>query len=128
MTDLTTVRRRNLLALFQANAESALARGELPKGMDQRFAAVLQISPSMWSQLKRSRPLGDKLARQIERLTDRPEGWLDESRETGGMTEAERAFVELALALYRASGAKGRRELRREIGRRLESLQSADLE
>ena len=53
------------MALFQDYAEKALAQGSPPKGLEQAFAATLQISPSMWSQIKSSRPIGDKLARQI---------------------------------------------------------------
>ncbi len=60
MTDITTTRRLNVLALFQAYAEKALAAGIAPKGLEQSFAASLEISPSMWSQIKSSRPIGDK--------------------------------------------------------------------
>lgn len=119
--DLSQRRRRNVLALFQQHAEASLARGESPKGMDQRFAATLQISPSMWSQLKSSRAMGDKLARQIECLAGKPAGWLDEAQETSTPTPAERSFLEVALALYRASGARGRRELRHELQQRLDA-------
>ena len=62
--NITLTRRHNVLALFQAYAEKALAAGTAPKGLEQAFAATLQISPSMWSQIKSSRPIGDKLARQ----------------------------------------------------------------
>ena len=43
----TLIRRQNVLALFQAYAEQALAAGTPPKGLEQAFAATLQISPSM---------------------------------------------------------------------------------
>jgi hypothetical protein len=66
VANTTITRRQNALALFQAYAEKALASGASPKGLEQTFAATLQISPSMWSQIKSSRPIGDKLARQIE--------------------------------------------------------------
>jgi uncharacterized protein YoxC len=62
----TLTRRQNALA--QDTAEKAPASGTSRKGLDQSFAATLQISPSMWSQIKSSRPIGDKLARQIEQL------------------------------------------------------------
>lgn len=127
LSDPTTQRRRNVLALFQSYAEAALARGEAPKGLDQRYAAALQISPSMWSQIKSARPIGDKLARQIEHLAGRPEGWLDEGHGHDVPTAAERAFLELALALYRASGAQGRRELRRELQQRLSAAESSSV-
>ena len=57
MSDFTLVRRQNVLALFQRFAERALAQGVPPKGLEQDFAARLQISPSMWSQIKSARPL-----------------------------------------------------------------------
>ena len=33
----------------------------------------------MWSQIKSARPIGDKLARQLESACGRPAGWLDEA-------------------------------------------------
>jgi hypothetical protein len=108
-------RRSNALALFQAHAERALAGGAPPKGLEQAFAAALEISPSMWSQIKSSRPIGDKLARQIERHCGKPKGWLDAAREPDAPTPAERAFADLALAAYRATDAAGRRALRAQL-------------
>ena len=48
VVNITVTRRQNALALFQAYAEKALAAGASPKGLEQAFAATLQISPSMW--------------------------------------------------------------------------------
>ena len=59
MSNITIHRRRNALTLFQAYAEAALAGGAAPKGLEQSFAAKLEISPSMWSQIKSARPIGD---------------------------------------------------------------------
>lgn len=67
------------------------------------------------------------MARQIEPLAGRPEGWLDEGHGHDVPTAAERAFLELALALYRASGAQGRRELRRELQQRLSAAESSSV-
>ena len=92
MTDPTVFRRRNVLALFQAYAESAVATGAAPKGLEQAFAAHVEISPSMWSQIKSSRPIGDKLARQIEQH-----------------------FLALALQAWRASNAEGRKALKAQM-------------
>jgi hypothetical protein len=108
-------RRTNALALFQAHAERAVAGGAAPKGLEQAFAAALEISPSMWSQIKSSRPIGDKLARQIERHCGKPKGWLDAARDSAAPTPAERAFLELALAAHRATDAAGRRALRAQL-------------
>ena len=115
VANTTITRRQNALALFQAYAEKALASGAPPKGLEQTFAATLQISPSMWSQIKSSRPIGDKLARQIEALCAQPAGWLDEARTPHAPSAAEQAFIDLALAAWRASHAAGKRALRQSL-------------
>jgi hypothetical protein len=115
VSNITLVRRRNALALFQDYAEKALAAGGAPKGLEGAFAAVLQVSPSMWSQIKASRAIGDKLARQIEVMTGRPVGWLDESRKDATPAPAETAFLELALTAYRSTNSAGRKVLRSQL-------------
>lgn len=111
----TVTRRQNALALFQAFAEKSLGAGMSPKGLEQAFAATLQISPSMWSQIKSSRPIGDKLARQIESSCDQRPGWLDEARKDAATTIAERAFLELALSAWRSTNGLGRKALRERL-------------
>ena len=115
MTDPTVSRRRNVLALFQAYAESAVATGAAPKGLEQAFAAHVEISPSMWSQIKSSRPIGDKLARQIEQHCAKPAGWLDEEREAACLTPGEQQFLALALQAWRATNAEGRKALKAHV-------------
>lgn len=115
VANITITRRLNALALFQSYAEKALAAGTSPKGLEQAFAATLQISPSMWSQIKSSRPIGDKLARQIESNCAKSVGWLDEARADAGPTPAEQAFLELALAAWRATNSAGRKALRDQM-------------
>lgn len=115
MANITLHRRLNALALFQAHAEKAMAAGAAPKGLEQAFAATLQISPSMWSQIKSARPIGDKLARQIEVLCAKPTGWLDELRKDAAPTPAETALLELALAAWRATNSAGRKALREHL-------------
>jgi hypothetical protein len=115
LTDTTSTRRHNVLALFQAYAEKAVTTGAAPKGLEQAFAATLQISPSMWSQVKSSRPIGDKLARQIEVLCDRPTGWLDAVRKDVAPTPGEAAFLALALQAWRATNSAGRKALRTQM-------------
>lgn len=109
--NITVTRRQNVLALFQAYAEGALAGGTRPKGLEQAFAATLEISPSLWSQIKSARPIGDKLARQIEQHRDKPTGWLDAPQTNPTLTGAEQAFLQLALRAWRATNASGRRAL-----------------
>ena len=125
MANTTITRRQNALALFQAYAEKALASGAPPKGLEQTFAATLQISPSMWSQIKSSRPIGDKLARQIERHHGKPTGWLDEVRESGLVAPAEQAFLDLALKAWRATNSAGRKALREHL-KRTSTTQAAE--
>lgn len=115
VSNITVARRQNALALFQDYAEKALGQGASPKGLEQAFAATLQVSPSMWSQVKSSRPIGDKLARQIEHLQGKPVGWLDEAREVATPTPAEKALMELALTAWRATNSTGRKALRAHL-------------
>jgi hypothetical protein len=111
MPNLTVIRRRNALALFQEFAGAALAEGGAAKGLEQAFAARAQISPSMWSQIKSARTIGDRLARQLEHHGGKPAGWLDEEHEQAPPDPAEERFVELARRVWRSRNAKGRREL-----------------
>ena len=115
MVNITLVRRTNALALFQAHAEDALAKGASPKGLEQAFAEKLQISPSMWSQIKSSRPIGDNLARQMEKLCAKPSGWLDAERASQSLSPSEKVFLELALKAWRSSKSAGRKALRGQM-------------
>ena len=69
----------------------------------------------MWSQIKSSRPIGDKLARQIEKAGGKVTGWLDEVREQSTLTPAEQAFLDLALQAWRGTNAAGRKQLRSTV-------------
>jgi hypothetical protein len=112
VANLTLHRRLNALALFQAHAEKAVAAGAAPKGLEQAFAATLQISPSMWSQIKSARPISDKLARQIEHHLKQPTGWLDAQHgQAPAPDAAEERFITLARTAWRAANAKRKREL-----------------
>lgn len=73
----TVARRKRVLQLLQTFVQEQTSQGVPPKGLEQAFAAKLQISPSRLSQIKNARPIGDKLARQIERMCDKPRNWLD---------------------------------------------------
>jgi hypothetical protein len=108
----TVARRRNVLALHRRFLEGAIAAGLPAKGLDQSFAKKIEISPSMWSQIKSSRPIGDNLARQIERHCEVEVGWLDkEDRPSEVPDAAEERFVAAAREAWRAANAKGKREL-----------------
>ena len=107
------VRRQNALIAFQAFVEAQISAGAPPKGLEQLFAEQLQIKPSLWSMVKSGkRAIGDKLARQMEHHLGKPEGWLDEAHEAPGMTQAEQAFLALALKTWRRSGSDSRKRLK----------------
>lgn len=112
MSNITINRRLNVLTLFQQFAEEQMRAGVAPKGLEQTFAQRLQISPSMWSQIKSSRPIGDKLARQIEAACKQGGGWLDEERASQGLAASEQQFLVLALKAWRGTNAEGRKRLK----------------
>ncbi|SDY06486.1 hypothetical protein SAMN05518854_101119 [Variovorax sp. YR266] len=112
MPNITVARRRNALALHRRFLEEAVAAGLPAKGLDQAFAKKIEISPSMWSQIKSSRPIGDNLARQIERHCNVELGWLDkEDRPSEVPDAAEERFIAAAREAWRTANAKGKKEL-----------------
>lgn len=115
MGNTTVTRRTKLALLLQRFLAERIAEGAPAKGLEQAFAAQLQISPSMLSQIKSSRPIGDKLARQIEALSGEAAGWLDDEQpEARTLPDpAEERFVALARAAWARANARQRRELRR---------------
>ncbi|TWO68504.1 hypothetical protein FN976_23010 [Caenimonas sedimenti] len=116
MSDLAQTRRRNLVHLHKEFMQGMLAGGAPPKGLEMAFAQQLQISASMLSQIKSSRPIGDKLARQVETHTGRPPGWLDlEHEEAAAADEREEAFLAAARHAWRNANAKAKRELLRDM-------------
>lgn len=110
---INTVRRQNALSLFQVFAEERIAAGDQPKGLEGAFAEMLGISSATWSMAKSGkRPIGDKLARQMEHCAGKPPGWLDEERQVEGLTQAEQQFLAAALKAYRDTNSDGRKQLR----------------
>jgi ribosome-binding protein aMBF1 (putative translation factor) len=112
--DFTLHRRTNLNTLLHEFLKTRIAQGAAPKGLEQEFAKQLQISPSMLSQIKSARPIGDKLARQMEVLCGVAAHWLDEAQSTAEPLpdEAEDHIAELARQAWRQCNAKQKRELR----------------
>ncbi len=109
--NVSVTRRLNLLALLQEFAENLVAGGTTTKGIDQAFAERIQVSPSMLSQMKAGRPIGNKIAAQVEALCKRPAGWLDVQHPDQKPSPAEDAFIELARKVWRAQNAKDKRAL-----------------
>lgn len=110
----TLTRRRNLVVLLGGFVKEQVDMGVPPKGLEQAFAAKLQISPSLLSQIKKARPIGEKLARQIEVACGMALGSLDQPVDApADPNAAELAFVDAARSLWRRSNGKQRRTLLR---------------
>ena len=78
--DVARIRLDNAHALFDEFVHATVRRPDAAtlRGLEGRFAERLQIQPSYWSQIKsRSRQIGERLARQFERLCHKPHGWMD---------------------------------------------------
>lgn len=113
MSSITTIRRVNAVALFQAFAEERIAAGVAPKGLESAWAEKIEVSGATWSMAKSgARPIGDKLARQIEQHCGKATRWLDEAREPAGLTPGEQQFLSLALKVYRETNSDGRKRLK----------------
>lgn len=109
-------RRNNLLIIMREFSERELAAGESPVGMLGRIAVQLGLSAGGLSQFKgdakgTARNIGDAAAAQIESKSGKPKGWMDEDHGGDAINPAEAAFIELARATWRATDAKGRRQL-----------------
>jgi hypothetical protein len=118
--NITKLRRQNAVALYRAWAQERMAAGEAAKGLEQAFAGVIAVSASMWSQVKASRPISDRLARQIEHHLHKPSGWLDQQHEEAQVPDdAEQHFLEVARAVWLAANAKRKRELLRTMRKAL---------
>ncbi|RZL64831.1 MAG: hypothetical protein EOP81_07020 [Variovorax sp.] len=113
----TVTRRRNVLLLHRRFLEQAIAAGLPAKGLDQAFALKIEVSPSMWSQIKSSRPIGDTLARQIESHCAVEAHWLDRDDLVADVPPdpAEERFIAAARKAWREANAKGKRDLARAL-------------
>lgn len=113
---IATTRQRNLNSLFQQFAEREVAAGAQPRGLEKSFAELLEIKSTTWSMAKSgARPIGDKLARQIEQRVSLEPGWLDQEREPVGMSAGEQQFLSMALKAYRGTNSAGRKELKQLV-------------
>lgn len=113
MSSIATHRRLNAIALFQAFAEERITAGDPPKGLETAWATCLEVSGATWSMAKSgARPIGDKLARQIEQHCGKEAGWLDAERAPTGLSPGEQQFLGLALKTYRGTNSDGRKRLK----------------
>ena len=127
--DLARTRLDNALALFDefVRATARHADAATLRGLEKRFAERVQIQPSYWSQIKgRSRQIGERLARQFERLCHKPAGWMDQPQTGAAATvvttldgldsqgprdDDERFIVGLVLSYYRRHPQRARTRL-----------------
>ena len=116
-SDTHAVRRENLLRLLREFSQARIAGGEATNGTEKAFAEQLQMSKSLLSQLKTSRPISDGNAKQIEARCKKPAGWLSIERDDLAQPPApgEEAFIAAARAAYRASSRAERTSLRRQF-------------
>lgn len=112
--DQHLLRRANLLAALQAFSEARVRAGEPAKGIEAAFAVQLQISPSMLSQIKSSRPISNKLAAQIEVLLRLPSGSLScaPALGTASAVQARQRFIEQAGKAWDKADAAQRQALK----------------
>lgn len=78
---LARTRQARLMLLWLQWRLRRLASGD--DAQERDFAAGLGLSPSQWSQHKAGKPLGSRLARQIETACRQPAGWLDQPQGDG---------------------------------------------
>ena len=90
---LARTRQARLMALWLQWRLGKLASGS--EAQERDFAASLGLSPSQWSQHKAGKPLGPKLARQIEAAYGQPAGWLDRPQEDGSAAAPLRELLEI---------------------------------
>jgi hypothetical protein len=142
-TDLAQIRLDNALALFDEFVHNTIKHPDAAtlRGLEGRFAERIGIQPSYWSQIKsRSRQIGERLARQFEKLCHKPHGWMDKahgitsgsSATALGPTESyaprdddERFILDLVLSYYRRHPQKARTRLLDLLGEVLTPASSA---
>ena len=111
----SSIRLRNLLSLHQAFVQERVSKGEPPAGLEGAFAVSLEVSLSMWSQIKSGRTVGDKLARQFESKRSKPAGWLDQEHSETAPDPAEEKFIALCRIAWTNADRSGRAELKRIV-------------
>jgi hypothetical protein len=112
---IPNIRLRNVMALYKQFVEHRVALGEPPMGLERAYAQHIVISPSLWSQIKGGRSIGDALARQIENKSEKSPGWLDELHPDTAPDPAEEKFIAMCRDAWRGGNRKTRTELTRSV-------------
>jgi len=121
------IRKRNLMWLrtvvFQKKLE-AESGGHEVRGADKLFSQEIGLNPKYFGHIKNGRRnVGNPLAREVERVFDRPIGWMDaEHTEAAGATRDENEVVAAALRLFRLNPAEARRVLMNALNDHLDTL------
>ena len=103
------------MALYKQFVEHRVALGEPPMGLERAYAQHIVISPSLWSQIKGGRSIGDALARQIENKSEKTIGWLDELHPDTAPDPAEEKFLAMCRDAWRGGNRKTRTDLKRFV-------------
>jgi hypothetical protein len=109
---IADIRLDNALLLYTEFVRERLGTAIDPRKitLEAPFAKQLRISSSYWSQLKsRNRQIGETLARQFEKLSGKPPGWLDAGQSLDAAqappdepsSADERFLVQMLLTCYR---------------------------
>ena len=109
------LRLRNLLTLHRAFVARMVSQGVAPSGLERAFAASIEISASLWSQIKGGRTVGEALAKQIESKAGKTVGWLDQVHEETATDPMEEKFIEACRKAWRASDKQGRSALKQSV-------------
>ena len=106
--DVAQIRLDNAMRLFDEFVSATIKHPDAAalRGLERRFAERLQIQPSYWSQIKsRSRQIGERLARQFEQLSHKPNGWMDQEHGAPGAPAPAMGFGQMAGLVQQGNGA-----------------------
>lgn len=88
------------------------ARGvSLRSGLENTFAAQLQVHPNTLSQWKKHRPISKRSARHIEQHCGKPVGWLDQDHASTGAETDGAQVVEMVREIWRRGDLAARERL-----------------
>lgn len=107
LRDVAQIRLDNAMRLFDEFVAATIKHPDAAalRGLERRFAERLQIQPSYWSQIKsRSRQIGERLARQFEQLSHKPQGWMDQEHGLAG-AQVSNGALSSGTASSHAAGA-----------------------
>lgn len=127
--DIHQIRRANyfsLYAKFRDGNPDEPEKGMLTLWTDHlndrlRAAGIVETSSAYLSHIRNGhKEIGNDLARRIEVAMDLPYGWMDADHSSMPATDNESRFVEVALALFRASPLEAQFSLLEYVTKRLE--------